>query len=100
MRIVLLIAVLLTAFPARADRWIPYADGRVGGCFQSNSGRLFGCTPQPDRSSRARDDELFQRRDDSRVRDLEKRTRELESQNRVLQAERDRQSAIDRAKAE
>jgi len=32
---------------AIADRWVPYTDGRVGGCFINNNGYMFGCTPQP-----------------------------------------------------
>lgn len=42
-------ALALTLLPsvAWADRWLPYTDGRVGGCFINSNGILHGCTPQP-----------------------------------------------------
>lgn len=100
MRIALLFVAMLAPTVAYADRWIPYTDGRVGGCFQSDTGRLYGCTPQPNKSSRSGDDFYFQRPNDSHVKELEQRTRELEEQNRAFQMERNRQNAIDREKAE
>jgi hypothetical protein len=102
MRAVLAVVVLLASPAAYADRWVPYTDGRTGGCFQSDTGRLFGCTPQPQRSpttSSTNEGDLFRSRDDSRIRDLERRTRDLESQNRSLQNERSRQDAIERSRA-
>lgn len=99
MRHTLLVLALMTSFSAHAGRWIPYTDGRAGGCFQNDNGHLYGCTPQANRSTRSSEDDLFGRQDDSRVRDLEKRTRDLESQNRALQANRDRQNAIDQAQS-
>lgn len=45
----LLVSVLLLAAAgaARADTWVPYTDGRVGGCWINNVGFMYGCTPQP-----------------------------------------------------
>lgn len=45
--VVLGLATVLISSRAMADQWIPYTDGRVGGCFLNNSGFMFGCTPQP-----------------------------------------------------
>lgn len=41
------IALLISPILAYADQWIPYTDGRAGGCFLNNVGHLYGCTPQP-----------------------------------------------------
>lgn len=30
----------------RVDDWVPYNDGRLGGCYRTVGGRLYGCTPQ------------------------------------------------------
>lgn len=37
---------LLWAGQVKADQWLPYTDGRAGGCFVNQSGVLYGCTPQ------------------------------------------------------
>ena len=46
-RPLLLVLVLLLPTAALADDWIPYTDGRAGGCFQNRTRVLYGCTPQP-----------------------------------------------------
>jgi hypothetical protein len=99
MRFALLLVSLLIPSIAHAGRWIPYTDGRVGGCFQNENGNLYGCTPQPTNSNRSREYDSEQLRDDSRVEALEFRTHNLESQNRALRAYRDRQRALDNAEA-
>lgn len=33
---------------ALADQWLPYTDGRMGGCWLNNAGQMYGCTPQPE----------------------------------------------------
>ena len=45
----LLVLVMLIGFcgVAHADQWIPYTDGRAGGCWLNNNYQLYGCTPQP-----------------------------------------------------
>lgn len=76
--------------PALAARWIPYTDGRVGGCFQNAQDNLFGCTPQPStRSQREEPQVIYRDRTDPRV-------DQLESENRALRYERDRQESIKR----
>jgi hypothetical protein len=40
-------ALAAVCAPALAASWIPYTDGRMGGCFLSDQGVMFGCTPQP-----------------------------------------------------
>ena len=39
--------LLLSAHTAKADTWIPYTDGRSGGCWLNKANVLYGCTPQP-----------------------------------------------------
>lgn len=45
----LLLILSLVGIPsvALADQWIPYTDGRAGGCFLNGAGVLYGCTPSP-----------------------------------------------------
>lgn len=43
----LLVCAALPAVAQAQTRWIPYTDGRVGGCWLNSNGYLFGCTPQP-----------------------------------------------------
>jgi len=44
----LFVLFLIPAFAAAdGNGWVPYTDGRVGGCAVSNNGALYGCTPQP-----------------------------------------------------
>lgn len=45
-RIALFVILTVASSSAFADRWIPYTDGRAGGCWQNNVGNLYGCTPQ------------------------------------------------------
>jgi hypothetical protein len=47
MRAVILLLLLMPAVVFAGDRWVPYTDGRAGGCAVSNNGSLYGCTPQP-----------------------------------------------------
>lgn len=47
MRTVLLTLMLLMSCPAWADEFVPYTDGRAGGCFINRTGFMHGCTPQP-----------------------------------------------------
>lgn len=51
MRIVTLrllgVVLLLVASSAGADRFVPYTDGRAGGCMLNRANVLYGCTPQP-----------------------------------------------------
>lgn len=55
MRIAMLQAVglvmLFTSLSASADTWIPYTDGRAGGCWLNNANVLYGCTPQTAQNS-------------------------------------------------
>lgn len=46
--LVLMMAFSGTAF---ADQWIPYTDGRTGGCWLNKNNQLYGCTPQQSQSS-------------------------------------------------
>jgi hypothetical protein len=39
--------VLLFAPAVAVDEWVPYTDGRPGGCYRSASGLIYGCTPPP-----------------------------------------------------
>jgi hypothetical protein len=41
------VGLLFASSFVRADSWIPYTDGRAGGCFLNNAGFMFGCTTQP-----------------------------------------------------
>ncbi len=47
MRVLAVFLALLLSLDARADKWLPYTDGRVGGCWLNVAGVLYGCTPQP-----------------------------------------------------
>lgn len=87
MRTCLLIFLLAVPSAALADTWIPYTDGRVGGCFQNRVGHLYGCTPQPQHRS-TRNDGLDLPRDDGRLRRAEQENALLREQNRQLEAER------------
>jgi hypothetical protein len=50
-RITLLLILAAASTPAFADRWIPYTDGRAGGCWLNNAGHMYGCTPQPQQAN-------------------------------------------------
>ena len=39
---------LWLASVAPVDEWVLHSDGRVGGCYRTESGQLYSCTPQPD----------------------------------------------------
>ena len=49
MKRAILVGILCFLFgiPAWADTFLPYTDGRAGGCFVSRTGFMYGCTPQP-----------------------------------------------------
>lgn len=47
MRILTVLFLLGYSSWALADQWVPYTDGRAGGCFINNTGFMFGCTMQP-----------------------------------------------------
>jgi hypothetical protein len=47
-RPIITIALLSIAASAAADEWLPYTDGRVGGCYEDARGELHSCTPQPE----------------------------------------------------
>lgn len=97
MRTYLLVILLLIPSVAMADRWIPYTDGRVGGCFQNDvTGHLYGCTPQPQRTSK-RSEELDLARDDERLRRVEQENIRLREQNFQLEAERANRNAAEQA---
>lgn len=92
-RFVCVILLSVVSFPALADRWIPYTDGRVGGCFQNRVGNLYGCTPQPSKQVEAREPQVIYRdRADPRV-------DQLQSENRALRQELTRQQEIEREEA-
>lgn len=44
------VALWLASAPMAApvDEWVLHTDGRVGGCYRTASGQLYGCTPQPE----------------------------------------------------
>jgi hypothetical protein len=78
----LLIGVcLFSPVAALADDWIPYTDGRVGGCFSGHE-TLYGCTPQPNPISGQITGDTLERREN----------RELSEQNKKLQQDRDNQA--------
>jgi len=43
----LMALMLVLPFAAKADEWIPYTDGRAGGCWINATGWLWGCTIPP-----------------------------------------------------
>ena len=101
MRIVLVgitTVCLIALWPgvAKADSWVTYTDGRVGGCWMNRSGVLYGCTPQP-RASKFDDDMPVPR---SRAEPLiSKDATELEllrRQNSAYQRQLSEQRAADR----
>lgn len=84
-KLLALIACISVPGTAAADTWIPYTDGRAGGCWLNSAGHLYGCTAQPQRPSaqpRNRADEMRTERDNSRE-------AALEHENAALRAERD-----------
>lgn len=49
MHVIALAAWLASApMAAPADEWVLHTDGRLGGCYRTERGQLYGCTPQPD----------------------------------------------------
>ncbi len=48
-------ALLIAPLLAKADTWIPYTDGRAGGCWLNRVNVLYGCTPQPVQHSNSSD---------------------------------------------
>src|SRR5690242_1473883 len=46
MRALLLTLLTIWTIDAFADTWLPYTDGRSGGCWLGSTGRLSGCTDQ------------------------------------------------------
>lgn len=94
-----LLILLVASSVARADRWIPYTDGRVGGCFQTDSGRLFGCTPQPSQRRQDPDDDAIFRERKVPPSAEDARARGLERENRSLRAELERSRAMQRSQA-
>lgn len=51
MRPALLVSLLLVALPARAvDQFVPFTDGRLGGCYRTDGGELYNCTRNPGRA--------------------------------------------------
>jgi hypothetical protein len=94
---------LLGAAQARADRGVPYTDGRIGGCFINDSGFMHGCTPQPPKPSYERKDDGLSSAEvesGSRIKSLESRTRYLEDQNLALRREARMADDAARAKRE
>lgn len=51
---------LIAAMHAKADTWIPYTDGRIGGCWLNSANVLYGCTSQPAQSISNRDSGGYQ----------------------------------------
>jgi len=49
-----LLCLILTASPAAAavDEFVPYDDGRLGGCYKSAGGQLYNCTRDPAKAPR------------------------------------------------
>lgn len=87
-RILVLLTALFASGNAFADRWIPYTDGRVGGCFLNDAGVLYGCTPQPSQAQPAQGStdssgEYLERRRSS------DRELQLETENAQLRAQQD-----------
>ena len=58
----LLLASMLFCIPlfAKADTWVPYTDGRAGGCMLNSANVLYGCTPQPAQQSGNRNSAGYQ----------------------------------------
>jgi hypothetical protein len=46
MRSLLLTLLAIGTINAVADTWLPYPDGRIGGCWAGSAGRVWGCTAQ------------------------------------------------------
>ena len=44
---VLFVALLISAPAAAVDDWVPYDDGRIGGCYRTASGVLYSCSRAP-----------------------------------------------------
>jgi len=78
--------LLLIPSLALAAKWVPYTDGRVGGCFLSENGQLFGCTPQPQAHQPAYDSHSNSNSDDLASR---AHTRQLEQENVQLKQEQE-----------
>lgn len=85
-RIAVVTIALFLPVVSRADQWVSYTDGRVGGCWINRSGMIYGCTPQPpppwhptERSA-----------DDAQIHRLEQQNQQMRSQ---LQAQQDARAA-------
>lgn len=52
--------LLVASLYASADTFVPYTDGRVGGCMLNSANVLYGCTPQPPQNSNNRSSSGYQ----------------------------------------
>ena len=75
----LVLFVVVWPTSALADQWIPYTDGRAGGCFQNSNGNLYGCTPQPSTvtAPQARAGRRFEYTPDPRLQQLQRANQAL-----------------------
>jgi uncharacterized protein YceH (UPF0502 family) len=57
MRHPLVLLLLLLAPPAMAiDEFVPFTDGRLGGCYRTDGGELYNCTRNPGRAGSEKHD--------------------------------------------
>jgi hypothetical protein len=79
--------LLLLVLPVGAAQFVPYTDGRKGGCFITARGHMFGCTPQPPSQDELRlREELKHTRQE---RDALLRERQAEEARRAYEAARE-----------
>lgn len=100
--VLIAVALFFACATARADSWIPYTDGRTGGCWINTTGYMYGCTPQPEseqeviyiptrdprqdeisRQTQRENAELRSQLDEARSREMARRNAEIEQQQRA-----------------